>query len=84
MIWASLLCAVLAADDPVVAQPATADQLRFFETSIRPLMVEHCTRCHGDRKQWAGLRPRSLLHPARSSCAKMATFGLHHRVKPYG
>ena len=28
----------------------------FFETQIRPLLAEHCWRCHGDKKQEGGLR----------------------------
>jgi mono/diheme cytochrome c family protein len=28
----------------------------FFESKIRPLLVEHCQQCHGEKKQWAGLR----------------------------
>jgi mono/diheme cytochrome c family protein len=27
-----------------------------FENKIRPLLVEHCQQCHGEKKQWAGLR----------------------------
>ncbi len=42
---------VLSADNP----PTAAD-LKFFETSVRPLLVEHCQKCHGAAKQWAGLR----------------------------
>jgi hypothetical protein len=34
----------------------TAEQLRFFETSIRPLLVEKCQKCHGADKQWGSLR----------------------------
>ena len=28
----------------------------FFETSIRPLLLERCIECHGDKKQKGGLR----------------------------
>ncbi len=28
----------------------------FFEARIRPILVEHCTRCHGPKKQESGLR----------------------------
>src|SRR5262249_41914699 len=56
MIWAPLLCALLSAEQPAQPQPPTAEQVRFFETSIRPLMVEHCVKCHAEKKQWAGLR----------------------------
>lgn len=51
-----LLFAVLAVEDPAQTQPATAEQLKFFETNVRPVLVEHCQKCHGEKKQWAGLR----------------------------
>ena len=41
-----------AADEPTF----TADQLRFFETQVRPVLVESCNSCHGDTKVKAGLR----------------------------
>lgn len=28
----------------------------FFERKIRPLLIERCQKCHGETKQWAGLR----------------------------
>jgi hypothetical protein len=34
----------------------TAEQLRFFESNVRPVLVEHCQKCHGPTKQWSGLR----------------------------
>jgi mono/diheme cytochrome c family protein len=39
------------------ATPAfTADQIRQFETHVRPILDEHCLKCHGSAKQWASLR----------------------------
>jgi len=35
---------------------ANDDAAHFFETEIRPLLVEQCHRCHGSKKQEAGLR----------------------------
>jgi mono/diheme cytochrome c family protein len=32
------------------------EDLHFFETHVRPLLIEHCQRCHGSKKQEAGLR----------------------------
>jgi hypothetical protein len=32
------------------------EAVRFFETRIRPLLVEHCLKCHGPDKQKADLR----------------------------
>ena len=34
----------------------TPEQVRFFETSIRPLLADHCYKCHGPAKQKANLR----------------------------
>jgi mono/diheme cytochrome c family protein/cytochrome c553 len=34
----------------------TAEELRFFESAVRPVLVEHCQKCHGPAKQWNGLR----------------------------
>jgi hypothetical protein len=31
-------------------------QLKFFETSVRPLLVENCFSCHSAKKQKGGLR----------------------------
>jgi hypothetical protein len=39
-----------------VAQAAEADGIAFFESKIRPLLVERCLECHGERKQKGGLR----------------------------
>jgi mono/diheme cytochrome c family protein len=55
MIFA-LLCAVLSAENPAGNAAFTAEQVRFFETNARPVLVEHCHKCHGAKKQWAGLR----------------------------
>ena len=53
---ALLLCVVLTVEQPANNSPPTAEQLRFFETNVRPVLVEHCLKCHGAKKQWAGLR----------------------------
>ena len=38
------------------ADEPTADQIRHFETSVRPVLVERCLKCHGPDKQWGSLR----------------------------
>ena len=38
------------------AQAAETDGTAFFESKIRPLLVERCLECHGDKKQKGGLR----------------------------
>jgi hypothetical protein len=43
---------------PAVAAepPPTAEQVRFFETYVRPVLAENCFKCHGPEKQKAHLR----------------------------
>ena len=56
IVFVMLLCAVLAVEEPAGGEPSTSEQIRFYETSIRPLLTEHCLKCHGEQKQWGGLR----------------------------
>ena len=45
------------------AGSASADDdegVRFFESRIRPLLVKHCYKCHGEKKQESDLRVDSL------------------------
>jgi mono/diheme cytochrome c family protein len=34
----------------------SAEDLRFFEARVRPLLVQHCQECHGPKKKSGGLR----------------------------
>ena len=65
----------------------------FFESRVRPVLVEHCQKCHGAAKQQASLRLDSAAAigqstwfaatPARSSDARMAaapSSGAHNGV----
>ncbi len=45
---------------PARGDEPSAAQLKFFEEQVRPLLVEHCQRCHGDQKQKGHLRLDSL------------------------
>jgi len=45
-----ILSAPLLADDP------SSDDLEAFEKKVRPLLIQHCQKCHGAAKQEAGLR----------------------------
>ncbi|MBL4885159.1 MAG: PSD1 domain-containing protein [Planctomycetaceae bacterium] len=38
------------------AELTSAEQEAFFEKHIRPVLVEKCNSCHGEKKQWAELR----------------------------
>jgi cytochrome c553 len=42
----------------LIALPAAADeaQREFFENEVRPVLAEHCFKCHGPEKQKASLR----------------------------
>jgi cytochrome c553 len=51
-----LIGSVLAAGELASAAEPTAEQLRFFETQVRPVLVEHCQKCHGAEKQWSNFR----------------------------
>ncbi|MFN7682789.1 MAG: PSD1 and planctomycete cytochrome C domain-containing protein [Planctomyces sp.] len=56
---------VTAADEP--AHVATAEQLAFFETRIRPVLVTHCYQCHSSESRivQGGLRLDSKAGLAR-------------------
>lgn len=49
-LWFAFGVSVRAADEP------SAEQVAFFESQVRPLLVQHCHECHGAKKQEAGLR----------------------------
>ena len=55
-LFAAVFCALIWFSGPTVAAEPTVEQVRFFETSIRPLLVENCLKCHGEKKQWGSLR----------------------------
>ncbi|MFO1007222.1 MAG: PSD1 and planctomycete cytochrome C domain-containing protein [Planctomycetaceae bacterium] len=53
----AFLCAVLLAQTPSTSEEsASQESIRHFETTVRPLLIEHCHKCHSDTKQWANLR----------------------------
>ncbi|MDB5336006.1 MAG: hypothetical protein JWN70_1625, partial [Planctomycetaceae bacterium] len=54
LIALALCCGMLRA---AVAEDApTPAALEFFEKKVRPLLVDHCYECHGEKKQRGGLR----------------------------
>lgn len=53
---AFLACALLTAQELPEAQAPNIDSIQFFESRVRPILVEHCHGCHGSKKQWGGLR----------------------------
>jgi cytochrome c553 len=51
LVYAAIFSTPLrAADAP------TAEQAAFFEAKVRPVLIENCAECHGEKKQKAGLR----------------------------
>jgi hypothetical protein len=71
-----LVCSLASGGDDLSA-PATAvtkqvvpeEQAEFFEARIRPILEEHCFKCHGPRKQESGLRLDSREKVLRGSDA---------------
>ena len=57
LLSTAILCCLFATNG-VAADPAkpTAEAVEFFEKKVRPVLVEHCTSCHGEKKQQSGLR----------------------------
>jgi hypothetical protein len=50
------VCLLPHADGETTESVADADQLRFFENTIRPLLVTRCYECHSGDKSEGGLR----------------------------
>jgi hypothetical protein len=53
---AALATVVAAAADEAAAPQPTPEQVRFFETQVRPVLADNCFKCHGPEKQKAHLR----------------------------
>jgi hypothetical protein len=54
--WFIACCLAAAIGGGAQAEERLRDQAAFFETKIRPLLAEHCWKCHGAAKQKGGLR----------------------------
>lgn len=52
----SLIVIAILASPAIGADKPTVEQLDQFEKSVRPVFLDHCVRCHGEKKQEAGLR----------------------------
>jgi hypothetical protein len=51
--WIAVLS--ICVNSAFAAEP-TADEIHFFETNVRPVLVDNCLQCHGAKKQHASLR----------------------------
>ncbi|MBX3437410.1 MAG: PSD1 domain-containing protein [Planctomycetaceae bacterium] len=56
LVLIGTVCAAtaLGADPP--SDQVIAGREAFFEAKIRPILIAHCTECHGEKKQESGLR----------------------------
>ena len=55
-VWLMMLLLLAADVRRLAADDAPTASNEFFEKQIRPLLVEHCVGCHGEKKQEGGLR----------------------------
>ncbi|TWT40093.1 Planctomycete cytochrome C [Thalassoglobus neptunius] len=61
LVLCSLTAFVKADETPSkVQEQPTAEEIRFFENKIRPLLATHCYDCHGEETQEGGLRLDTL------------------------
>ena len=52
---ATIVVLVVIANTARAAPPPT-EAVAFFEANVRPVLIEHCLKCHGPEKQESGLR----------------------------
>ncbi len=63
IIWTAFFVALLVLGrmtSGLVADDLTPQQRDLFEVHVRPTLVRHCIKCHGEDKQESGLRLTSL------------------------
>ncbi|MCA9261140.1 MAG: DUF1549 domain-containing protein, partial [Planctomycetales bacterium] len=54
---------------PQSPRPPSQEEVRYFETTIRPLLTTHCGECHGEETQESDLRLDSLAGMLRGGKA---------------
>jgi hypothetical protein len=54
--WMATLFGLLPAGVTLAQGQVAPEAVEFFERRIRPVLVENCTSCHGDKRQQGGLR----------------------------
>jgi mono/diheme cytochrome c family protein len=55
-VFAALLIAATGPIGQAAEEGPSADQVRFFEAEVRPVLAANCFKCHGQEKQKGGLR----------------------------
>ena len=55
-VSSALICGYLSCVAAAGAPQPSLQQIEFFESRIRPVLVEHCWSCHGPKKQSGGVR----------------------------
>jgi hypothetical protein len=60
VMTASVKWSHAAADEPIpkdaAGKPFSPEAIDFFESRVRPILVDHCIKCHGPKKQSSNLR----------------------------
>jgi len=50
----AVLCLCLVS--PASATEFAPESIEYFEKNVRPVLAEHCVKCHGPEKQWSNFR----------------------------
>src|SRR5438309_1607678 len=53
--WLALFVAATTLGKVTAAEPSPED-VEFFEQQVRPVLIQSCSKCHGEAKQEGGLR----------------------------
>src|SRR5688572_15900716 len=56
ILYSVTFLTLLAGTSSAADSGPTPEQVRFFESRVRPLLSTHCFSCHGPQKQQSGLR----------------------------
>lgn len=70
LLWSLVITGLMPSSG--FADDEQQEQLKFFETKVRPLLVEHCYECHGPDLQESDLRldtPEGILQGGASGLA---------------
>jgi hypothetical protein len=56
VVWTSCAATVLPLITEAATPEPTAEQVKFFEEKVRPILADNCYKCHGSEKQKGSLR----------------------------